>query len=124
MMVQKQWEEMCCGERIQNTYERALEMIISYTGLEDLTLIEKVHLRNLATNSVQRLELVTELFSAFSPTNETIGIFLETFYDTPASHTKDLVFLAETRKRLLAERGYDALLNSINASKKKNTLLS
>ncbi len=96
------------NDPVQSTYQKALEMIFHYTGLE-LTLIEKVHLRRLAAGAHTRLQTVTTLENAFHPTFETIGLFLHDYYNTPAFHTCDYIFLAETRRRLIRERGYDSL---------------
>ncbi|MBI2102402.1 hypothetical protein HYT55_01065 [Candidatus Woesearchaeota archaeon] len=93
---------------IQDIFIKAKDVISRYTGLE-LSLIEQVCLRTIAKNALVRLELTHSLNDLFPPVAETVGLFLQDYYGTEMFHTKDYVFLYDLRKRLIRERGYDAL---------------
>ena len=93
---------------IQSTYQAALDRIYRYTGLE-LTLIEKVHLRRIAAEAVDRLGTAQSIYNRFSPVTDTVAIFLRDFYDTPALSQADVTFLIDLHDDLEDKLGYDAL---------------
>jgi len=97
------------GYDINQLYQQSLSTIKYYTGLKDLSLIEKVALRRIATGALERLALVESAHHEFPPVSETVAIFLNDYYDCPATTQSDVSFLLRTRINLFQERGYDAL---------------
>lgn len=93
---------------IQDIFLRATDVISRYTGLK-LSLIEQVCLRKIAKDALVHLESTHSLTDVFPPVAETVGLFLRDYYGTDMFHTRDYVFLYDLRKRLLQERGYDAV---------------
>lgn len=94
---------------LNKVYQDSLETVKIYTGLKDLSLIEKVILRKIATDALARLVLVENAYTDFPPVSETVAIFLDEYYDCPAFTQADVDFLIRTRERLFREKGYDAL---------------
>ena len=97
------------GYDINQVYQGSLSQIKRYTGLKDFSLIEKVAIKRIAIRALEILALTENSHQEAHPISETVAIFLNDYYDSPATTLSDIGFLSRTRKKLIQERGCDAL---------------
>lgn len=88
-------------------YYNSLEEILDYTGLRDLSLIEKVALKKISNDSFNRSKVIVSNWTKINPVSETIAIFLESYYDFCDTKDLDINKLTLLRYKLIKEKGYD-----------------
>lgn len=93
----------------QEIYLKALSRIKVYTGLKDLSLIEKVALHRIAENALERCLGIKDPENQFSPVTDSVAIFLDEYYGVPTGEQRDVSFLSNVRGRMIRKSGYDLL---------------
>ncbi|MBT3836589.1 hypothetical protein HOD05_00525 [Candidatus Woesearchaeota archaeon] len=104
---------------VQLVYQKSLSAIKRYTGLKDLSLIEKVALRGISSNVVGAGYLNDNIHSQFRYAGEITAIFLDRYYGFPASTTKDISYMLRTRRKLRQEKGYDVMAEYFQMKQEK-----
>lgn len=87
------------NQTAHEVYEEALQTIKQITFLEDLTLIEKVALKNIAADAAKRAMEVVGAYSEFPPVSEAVAMFLDDYYDVLCVTQNDASFLTNIRRK-------------------------
>lgn len=92
---------------INEEYNIALNLIDRVTGL-NLTLIERVNLRQIVQDSITRRNAVLSRHNIFGPAEDAVVLFLQGYYDIP--YDADLAYLEkmeDERAIFRKQEGFD-----------------
>ncbi len=95
------------GFDINWTYENALTRIKHLTGLEDLSLIEKVALRKISAESLRMTETMQKPINNFPPDSAAAIRFMEFYYDTNVVTQESYSSLSRFRNDVCKKYGED-----------------
>lgn len=92
---------------LNRTYERALDEILTLTGLIDLSLIEKVALRRISADALRRTKAMQVPGETFPPVSEAMAVFMELYYDTHVATQNGYSSLSRFRADVWDKYGED-----------------
>jgi hypothetical protein len=87
------------NQTAHEVYEESLSTIKQITGLKDLSLIEKVALKQIAVDAAKRVMEVIGAYSEFPPVSETVAMFLDGYYDILCVTQMDRSWLNQIRRK-------------------------